>query len=84
MSVPGQFSDVRTLSLFALLGLLGLVAVWAVVWVTLGRQAARLSRVRPAPPLDRVWHPQESVPLTPAEEEAFDEVVSRLTYGARR
>ncbi|MCZ0980014.1 hypothetical protein O1L60_16325 [Streptomyces diastatochromogenes] len=31
------------------------------------------------PPLDRVWHPQESVPLTPAEEHAFGQVVSRLT-----
>ncbi|MEU8524314.1 MULTISPECIES: hypothetical protein [Streptomyces] len=84
MSVPGQFSDLRVPALFVL-GLLGLLALSAAaVWVALGRYAARLRRDRPAPSSDRVWHPQESVTLTPAEEDAFDEVVSHLTFGARR
>ncbi|HEY9374017.1 hypothetical protein [Streptomyces sp.] len=67
-----------------LIGPLGLLAVSAAVWAVLRRRAARPRRTGPAQPLDRVWHPQESVPLTPAEEEAFDEVVSRWTFGARR
>ncbi|WP_282693083.1 hypothetical protein [Streptomyces sp. CC208A] len=71
MSVPGPFSDPRVLALFALL------AVVTGVRLTRGLRARRRSRART--PLDRVWHPQESVPLTPAEELAFGEVVSRLS-----
>ncbi|GHF96931.1 hypothetical protein ACFFSH_08045 [Streptomyces filamentosus] len=70
MSDPGQFSDPRVLTLFAVL------AVATGVWLAAGLRArARRSRT----PMARVWHPQESVPLTPAEELAFGRVVSRLS-----
>lgn len=70
MSDPGQFSDPRVLTLFAVL------AVATGVWLATGLRArARRSRT----PMARVWHPQESVPLTPAEELAFGRVVSRLS-----
>ncbi|MCX2183343.1 hypothetical protein [Streptomyces sp. SKN60] len=75
MTLPGQFSDPRVLTLF------GLLAVSAAVWVALGLRA-RTRRERPLAPLDRVWHPQETIPLTPAEERAFGQVVSRLSVGA--
>ncbi|MFE0652241.1 hypothetical protein ACFVZH_27045 [Streptomyces sp. NPDC059534] len=77
MSLPGQFSDPRVLTLF------GLLAVTTVVWLTAGLRArARDRRDRAGIPLERVWHPQESVALTPAEEHAFGQVVSRLTPGS--
>ncbi|APE22283.1 MULTISPECIES: hypothetical protein [Streptomyces] len=75
MSLPGQFSDPRVLTLF------GLLAVSTVVWLSLGLRA-RTRRERAHAPLERVWHPQESVPLTPAEEHAFGQVVSRLSQGS--
>ncbi|WP_418958452.1 hypothetical protein [Streptomyces tritici] len=61
------------------LGVLGLLAAAsAAAWAAV--TAARRRRAGTARPLlDRVWHPQESVPLTPAEEEAFDDVVAHLT-----
>ncbi|WP_395361182.1 hypothetical protein ACHGLA_15860 [Streptomyces sp. YH02] len=78
MSLPGQFSDPRVITLF------GLLAVSTVVWVSLGLRArARDRRDRAArTPLERVWHPQESIALTPAEEHAFGQVVSRLSPGS--
>ncbi|MFB7866237.1 MULTISPECIES: hypothetical protein [unclassified Streptomyces] len=75
MTVPGQFPDPRVITLF------GLVAVSAAVWVALGLRA-RARRERASTPLERVWHPHESVALTPAEERTFDQVVSRLSLGA--
>ncbi|MFK0228470.1 hypothetical protein ACIQUL_22160 [Streptomyces sp. NPDC090303] len=76
MSLPGQFSDPRVITLF------GLLAVSTVAWLTLSLRARARTRRDPADtPLERVWHPQESVPLTPAEEHAFGQVVSRLTPG---
>ncbi|MFD3663070.1 hypothetical protein ACFWVF_21155 [Streptomyces sp. NPDC058659] len=75
MSLPGQFSDPRVLTLF------GLLAVSTAVWLTLSLRA-RARRDRAAGPLERVWHPQESVQLTPAEEHAFGQVVSRLSFGS--
>ncbi|MFD8211199.1 hypothetical protein ACFV2S_32950 [Streptomyces sp. NPDC059695] len=76
MSVPGPFSDPRVITLF------GLLAVSTVAWLTLSLRARGRTRRDPAgTPLERVWHPQESVPLTPAEEHAFGQVVSRLTPG---
>ncbi|MFF8609044.1 hypothetical protein ACF06X_24230 [Streptomyces sp. NPDC015346] len=74
-SLPGPFSDRRVLTVF------GLLATSAAALVALGLRA-RARRARPAAPLDRVWHPQETVPLTPAEEDAFGEVVSRLSAGS--
>ncbi|MFF0437379.1 hypothetical protein ACFYU9_34785 [Streptomyces sp. NPDC004327] len=74
MILPGQFTDARVLTL------IGLLAVSAAVWVALGLRG-RTRRDRAAAPLERVWHPQESVALTPAEERAFDQVVSRLSRG---
>ncbi|MFB6838222.1 hypothetical protein [Streptomyces sp. NPDC056361] len=77
MSLPGQLSDPRVLTLF------GVLAVSTVVWLTLGLRArARDRRDRANTPLERVWHPQESVALTPAEEHAFGQVVSRLSPGS--
>ncbi|WP_328944104.1 hypothetical protein OG259_23835 [Streptomyces sp. NBC_00250] len=77
MSLPGQFSDPRVITLF------GLLAVSTVVWLSLGLRArARDRRDRARTPLERVWHPQESIELTPAEEHAFGQVVSRLSLGA--
>ncbi|MFF3842178.1 hypothetical protein [Streptomyces sp. NPDC001930] len=77
MSLPGQFSDPRVITLF------GLLAVSTAVWLSLGLRArARDRRDRARAPLERVWHPQESIPLTPAEEHAFGQVVSRLSPGA--
>ncbi|MGW5425161.1 hypothetical protein [Streptomyces sp. NPDC003943] len=75
MTLPGQFSDPRVLTLF------GLLAVSVTVWVALGLRA-RTRRKRAGAPLERVWHPQESVALTPAEERAFGQVVSRLSPGS--
>ncbi|MFC9734735.1 hypothetical protein ACH4MA_33455 [Streptomyces roseolus] len=72
MSVPGPFSDPRVLTLFAVL------AVATGVWLATGLRA-RARRIRSLSPMERVWHPQESVPLTPAEERAFGQVVSRLS-----
>jgi hypothetical protein len=74
-SLPGQFSDPRVLTLF------GLLAVCAAVWVALGLRS-RARRARADAPLERVWHPQETVSLTPAEEHAFGQVVSRLSVGS--
>ncbi|CAM5637999.1 hypothetical protein [Streptomyces narbonensis] len=77
MPLPDQLSDPRVLTLF------GLLAVSTAVWLTLGLRArARTRRGRTAGPLARVWHPQESVQLTPAEEHAFGQVVSRLSFGS--
>ncbi|MDX2563980.1 hypothetical protein PV371_30625 [Streptomyces sp. TX20-6-3] len=77
MSLPGQFSDPRVITLF------GLLAVSTAVWLSLGLRArTRDRRDRARRPLERVWHPQESIPLTPAEEHAFGQVVSRLSPGS--
>lgn len=74
MSLPGPFSDPRVITF------LGLLAFSTATWLTLNLRARARARRAPAdPPLERVWHPQESVPLTPAEEHAFGQVVSRLT-----
>lgn len=75
MTLPGQFSDPRVITLF------GLLALSAAVWVALGLRA-RARRDRAATPLERVWHPQETVALTPAEEQAFGQVVSRLSLSS--
>ncbi|MEU8761121.1 hypothetical protein [Streptomyces sp. NPDC048659] len=75
MTLPGQFSDPRVLTLF------GLLALSAAVWVALGLRA-RARRERARTPLERIWHPQETVALTPAEELAFGQVVSRLSLGS--
>ncbi|MEV5974227.1 hypothetical protein [Streptomyces sp. NPDC051921] len=75
MTLPGQFSDPRVITLF------GLLAVSAAVWVALGLRA-RARRERASAPLERVWHPQETVSLTPAEERAFGQVVSRLSLSS--
>ena len=75
MTLPGQFSDPRVITLF------GLLAVSAAVWVTRGLRA-RARRDRADIPLERVWHPQETVALTPAEERTFGQVVSRLSLSA--
>ncbi|MER5206765.1 hypothetical protein [Streptomyces sp. NPDC002825] len=76
MSLPGQFSDPRVITLF------GLLAVSTVAWLTVSLRArAAARREQAGTPLERVWHPQESVELTPAEEHAFGQVVSRLTLG---
>lgn len=75
MTLPGQFSDPRVLTLF------GLLALSAAVWVALGLRA-RARRARAATPLERVWHPHETVALTPDEEQAFGQVVSRLTLSS--
>ncbi|MDT9692412.1 hypothetical protein Q5762_29595 [Streptomyces sp. P9(2023)] len=74
-SLPGQFSDPRAITL------IGLLAVSTVAWVALGLRA-RARRARAATPLERVWHPHETVSLTPAEENAFGQVVSRLSVGS--
>ncbi|WP_137988713.1 hypothetical protein [Streptomyces vilmorinianum] len=74
-SLPGQFSDPRVITLF------GVLAASAAVWVAQGLRA-RARRAQAAAPLERVWHPQETVPLTPAEEYAFGQVVSRLSVGS--
>ncbi|MFE0642237.1 hypothetical protein ACFW2Y_11605 [Streptomyces sp. NPDC058877] len=74
MSVPGPFSDPRVITLF------GLLAVSTVTWLTWSLRA-HARRERASAPLARVWHPQESVELTPAEERAFGQVVSRLAPG---
>ncbi|QGZ49518.1 hypothetical protein GPZ77_15070 [Streptomyces sp. QHH-9511] len=76
-SLPGPFSDPRVITFF------GLLATASVAGATLVLRA-RARRAQPAAPLDRVWHPQETVPLTPAEEDAFGEVVSRLSAGHPR
>ncbi|MGW8764640.1 hypothetical protein ACWGN5_19250 [Streptomyces sp. NPDC055815] len=76
MSLPGQFSDPRVITLF------GLLAVSTVAWLALSLRArAAVRREHAGTPLERVWHPQESVELTPAEEHAFGQVASRLTLG---
>ncbi|MBX9424586.1 MULTISPECIES: hypothetical protein [Streptomyces] len=74
MSLPGRFSDPRVVTLF------GLLAVSTAVWLSLGLRA-RARRDRVPAPLRRIWHPQESTALTPAEEHAFGQVVSRLSPG---
>ncbi|MER8046061.1 hypothetical protein [Streptomyces sp. NPDC094032] len=74
MTLPGQFSDPRVITLF------GLLALSAAVWFALGLRA-RARRDRANTPLERIWHPQETVALTPAEEHAFGQVVSRLSLG---
>ncbi|MFC8274822.1 hypothetical protein ACFUJR_20265 [Streptomyces sp. NPDC057271] len=74
-SLPGQFSDPRVITL------VGLLAVSTTVWVALGLRA-RARRARAEAPLERVWHPQETVPLTHAEEQAFGQVVSHLSVGS--
>ncbi|MEU2118845.1 hypothetical protein ABZ567_25085 [Streptomyces sp. NPDC016459] len=75
MSLPGPFSDPRVVTL------LGLLAVSTAVWLSLGPRA-RARRDRARAPLERIWHPQESTTaLTPAEEHAFGQVVSRLSPG---
>ncbi|MFI1718037.1 hypothetical protein ACIGW4_28825 [Streptomyces sp. NPDC053513] len=76
MSLPGPFSDPRVIAL------VGVLAVSTVTWLTLGLRARARARREPTGTLlERVWHPQESVPLTPEEEHAFGQVVSRLTPG---
>lgn len=76
-SLPGQFAAPRVITL------VGLLAVSTAVWAALGLRArARARRARAAVPLERVWHPQETVSLTPAEEDAFGQVVSRLSVGS--
>ncbi|MFF9018364.1 hypothetical protein ACF09C_36075 [Streptomyces sp. NPDC014870] len=74
-SLPGQFSDPRVITLF------GLLTVSTAVWVAMSLRA-HARRARAAAPLERVWHPQETVSLTPAEEDAFGQVVSRLTLSS--
>lgn len=74
-SLPGQFSDPRVITL------VGLLAVSTAVWVALSLRS-RARRARAAAPLERVWHPHETVSLTPAEEDAFGQVVSRLSVGS--
>ncbi|MFJ5939122.1 hypothetical protein [Streptomyces sp. NPDC093071] len=74
MPLPGPFSDPRVITLF------GLLAVSTAAWLALSLRAR--ARDRAGIPLERVWHPQESVPLTPAEEHAFGQVVSRLSPGS--
>ncbi|MFF1512034.1 hypothetical protein [Streptomyces sp. NPDC058326] len=74
MSLPGRFSDPRVITLVCLL------AVPTVVWLSLSLRSRARDRART--PLERVWHPQESVELTPAEEHAFGQVVSRLSSGS--
>ncbi|MFD3533560.1 hypothetical protein [Streptomyces sp. NPDC058664] len=69
MSLPGPFADPRVITFF------GLLAVSTVVWLS----RSLWSRDRAGTPLERVWHPQESVELTPAEEHAFGQVVSQLS-----
>ncbi|MER6099588.1 hypothetical protein ABT154_27800 [Streptomyces sp. NPDC001728] len=77
MSLPGQLSDPRVITLF------GLLAVSTVALLSLSLRArARVRRERAHTPLARVWHPQETTVLTPAEEHAFRQVVSRLSLGA--
>ncbi|MEF9883586.1 hypothetical protein [Streptomyces sp. P9-A4] len=52
-------------------------------WLSLSLRArARDRRDRAHTPPARVWHPQETTMLTPAEEHAFRQVVSRLSLGA--
>ncbi|MFD0372707.1 hypothetical protein [Streptomyces sp. NPDC059071] len=75
MTLPGQFSDPRVITL------VGLFAVSAAVWMAVGMRA-RARRTRANVPLERVWHPQETVELTPAEERTFGQVVSRLSLSA--
>ncbi|MFJ3903144.1 hypothetical protein [Streptomyces sp. NPDC090025] len=75
MTLPGQFSDPRVLTLF------GLLAFSAAVWVALGLRA-RARRERANSLLERVWHPYETIALTPAEEHAFGQVVSRLSLSS--
>ncbi|MER7519313.1 hypothetical protein [Streptomyces sp. NPDC126499] len=77
MTLPGRFSDPRVLTL------VGLLAVPAAVWAALGLRA-RARRGGAKGPLGRVWHPQETVALTQAEERAFGQVVSRLSFGSGR
>ncbi|MFF7182900.1 hypothetical protein [Streptomyces sp. NPDC008121] len=72
---PGPFPDRR------LIPFLGLLAVSAVVGVSAGLRF-RARRARAGAPLDRVWHPRETIPLTAAEEDAFGQVVSRLSLGS--
>ncbi|MFD5106400.1 hypothetical protein [Streptomyces cinereoruber] len=74
MPLPGRFSDPRALTLA------GLLAVSTATCLALGLRA-RARRARAGVPLERVWHPQESVPLTPAEEHAFGQVAARLSPG---
>ncbi|MEU5220111.1 hypothetical protein AB0G79_28500 [Streptomyces sp. NPDC020807] len=78
MSFPGQFSDPRVITLFALL------AASTAIWLAMSlRSRARDRRERAAAtPLERVWHPQESVALTREEEDAFGRLVSRLSLTA--
>ncbi|WP_435969495.1 hypothetical protein [Streptomyces sp. Qhu_M48] len=65
-----------------MLTLFGLLAVSTVAWVALGPRArARVRRDRARTPLERIRHPRESTALTPEEEHAFDQVVSRLSLG---
>ncbi|MFJ3501373.1 hypothetical protein [Streptomyces sp. NPDC090135] len=73
MPLPGRFSDLRTITLFGLLA--------ATTATCLGLRARAARRARAGVPLERVWHPQESVPLTPAEEHAFGQVAHRLSPG---
>ncbi|MEU8523227.1 hypothetical protein [Streptomyces sp. NBC_01216] len=75
-SLPGPVSDPRVITL------IGLSAASATVWALALRRRARARRARAETPLERIWHPQESVSLTAAEEDAFGEVVSRLSPGS--
>ncbi|MET9377983.1 hypothetical protein ABZX98_28275 [Streptomyces sp. NPDC002992] len=74
-TLPGPFSDPRAITV------LGMLAASAAGCVALGLRA-RARRAQAAAPLERVWHPQETVPLTPAEEHAFGQVVSHLSVGS--
>ncbi|MEV4947587.1 hypothetical protein [Streptomyces sp. NPDC053755] len=71
----------RTFSAPRVLSLLGLLAASAAVG-TAHALRSRARRARAATPLDRVWHPRETVPLTAAEEDTFGQVVSRLSLGS--
>ncbi|MFF6834725.1 MULTISPECIES: hypothetical protein [unclassified Streptomyces] len=75
MPLPGRFSDPRTITFF------GLLAATTAAGLTLGLRVRAARRDRAGVPLERVWHPQESVPLTPAEEHAFGQVAHRLSPG---
>ncbi|MEU8621327.1 hypothetical protein [Streptomyces sp. NPDC048623] len=76
MTLPGQFSDPRVITL------VGLLAVTAATWVVLGLHRARARRECSRAPLERVWHPQETIELTADEERAFGQVVSHLSLGS--
>ncbi|WP_406862412.1 hypothetical protein ABZO31_18945 [Streptomyces sp. HUAS MG47] len=85
MTTPGPHAPTPhtpTRTRLAALALLAAAVAAAAAAVT-ATAAARRRREKTPHPLDRIWHPQESVALTPAEEEAFDNVVAHLTHKAK-